>query len=127
MCANDNIAVGLCLAARDSGYKIPEDFIVTGFDNENKASYFNPRITTVGFYKTQIMYNAMELFYDIWDNSVTSTHVYAPVTHVFQESCGCIPANPAKRGKYVADSIMSEVHQSDMQNWMMALDRYLLD
>lgn len=127
VCANDNIAVGLCLAARDSGYRIPEDFIVTGYDNENKASYFNPRITTVGFYKTQIMYNAMELFCDIWDNSVTSTHVYAPVTHVFQESCGCIPANPAKRGKYVADSIMSEVHQSDMQNWMMELDRYLLD
>ena len=127
VCANDNIAVGLCLAARDSGYKIPEDFIVTGFDNENKASYFNPRITTVEFYKTQIMYNAMELFCDIWDNIDTSTHIYASVTHVFQESCGCIPVNPAKRGKYVADSIMSEVHQSDMQNWMMELDRYLLD
>ena len=127
VCANDNIAVGVCLAAEESGYKIPNDFLITGFDNENKASFFNPRITTVGFSKAEVMYNALRLFHDIWNDKNVSDHIYAPVTHVFQESCRCTPANPADRGQYVANSIMSEVHQNDMQNWMMELDRYLLD
>lgn len=127
VCANDNIAVGVCLAAEESGYKIPDDFLITGFDNENKASFFKPRITTVDFSKAEVMYNALKLFHDIWDNKDVSDHIYTPVTHVFQESCRCTPANPADRGQYVANSIMSEVHQNDMQNWMMELDRYLLD
>ena len=127
VCANDNIAVGVCLAARESGYKIPEDFLVTGFDNENKASFFNPRITTVGFSKSEILYNALKLLHKVWDKKEVSSYIYAPVTHVFQESCRCTPDNPADRGQYVANNIMSEVHQSDMQNWMMELDRYLLD
>ena len=127
VCANDNIAVGVCLAARETGYNIPDDFLVTGFDNENKASFFNPRITTVGFSKSEILYNALKLLHEIWNKKEVSSHIYAPVTHVFQESCRCTPANPADRGQYVANNIMSEVHQSDMQNWMMELDRYLLD
>ncbi len=127
VCANDNIAVGVCLAAKESGYKIPDDFLVTGFDNENKASFFTPRITTVGFSKSEILYNALKLFHEIWDKKEVSSHIYAPVTHVFQESCHCTPVNPADRGQYVANNIMSEVHQSDMQNWMMELNRYLLD
>ena len=127
VCANDNIAVGICLAAKEAGYRIPEDFLVTGFDNENKASYFSPRITTIGFSKADIMYNALQLFTRIWNHSADSIHTYASVEHVFQESCGCVSRCPADRGQYVANSIMSEVHQSDMQNWMMELDRFLLD
>lgn len=72
VCANDNIAVGVCLAAREAGFSIPEDFLVTGFDNEDKASYCNPRITTADFSKTEIMYHAMELLVDIWNGKQTA-------------------------------------------------------
>lgn len=47
VCANDNIAAGLCAAAEALGYRVPQDFKVTGFDNLDKAAYFNPQITTV--------------------------------------------------------------------------------
>ena len=47
VCANENIAVGLCHQAQQEGFKIPTDFCVTGFDNFDKASYYRPRITTV--------------------------------------------------------------------------------
>ena len=47
VCANENIAVGLCHRAQELGYKIPEDFFVTGFDDFSKASYYKPKITTV--------------------------------------------------------------------------------
>ena len=127
VCANDNIAVGICLAAKEAGFSIPEDFLVTGFDNEDKASYCDPRITTVGFSKADVMYNAVSLLEKIWQGDTSTKLMYAPVTHIFQESCGCTPLNPADRGKYVIDRIVAEARQSDMQNWMMDLDRSLLD
>ena len=37
LCANDNIAAGLCATAEVRGYKVPQDFKVTGFDNLDKA------------------------------------------------------------------------------------------
>nr|WP_295278731.1 GGDEF domain-containing protein [uncultured Blautia sp.] len=127
ICANDNIAVGICLAAKEAGFSIPEDFLVTGFDNEDKASYCDPRITTVGFSKADVMYNAVSLLEKIWQGDTSTELMYAPVTHIFQESCGCTPLNPADRGKYVIARIVAEARQSDMQNWMMDLDRSLLD
>lgn len=127
VCGNDNIAVGVCLAAKDAGFSIPEDFLVTGFDNEDKASYYDPRITTIDFSKADIMYNAVSLLDKIWQGDTNTELLYAPVTHVFQESCGCTPLNPADRGKYVIKRIVAEARQSDMQNWMMDLERLLLD
>lgn len=127
VCANDNIAVGVCLAAREAGYTVPDDFAVTGFDNENKASFFDPRVTTVGFSKADIMYNALALLDSIWSGTPADRCVYAPVTHVFQESCHCVSENPPDRGQYVANHIIDEARESDMQNWMMDLDRFLLD
>ncbi len=47
ICANDNLAVGVCNRAEALGLSVPKDFKVTGFDNFDKAAYYTPRITTV--------------------------------------------------------------------------------
>ena len=47
VCANDNIAAGICAEAEQWGCRVPDDFLVTGFDNLDKAAYFRPQITTV--------------------------------------------------------------------------------
>lgn len=127
VCVNDNTAVGVCLAAKEAGYSIPGDFLVTGFDNEDKASYYEPRITTVGFSKADIMENALLMLEKIWNGNAEETYIYAPFTYVFQESCGCVSQNPPDRGEYVIKRIVAEARQSDMQNWMMDLNRVLLD
>lgn len=127
VCANDNIAVGVCLAAREAGFSIPEDFLVTGFDNEDKASYCNPRITTADFSKTKIMYHAMELLVDIWNGQTDRRCTYTQAVHIFQESCRCMSECPPGRGQYIIKRILSETRQSDMQNWMIDLNRFLLD
>ena len=127
VCASDNIAVGVCLAAREAGFSIPEDFLVTGFDNEDKASYCNPRITTADFSKTEIMYHAMELLADIWNGQTDRRCTYTQAVHIFQESCRCVSECPPDRGQYIIKLILSEARQSDMQNWMIDLNRFLLD
>lgn len=127
VCASDNIAVGVCLAAREAGFSIPEDFLVTGFDNEDKAAYCNPRITTADFSKTEIMYHAMELLVDIWNGQTDRRCTYTQAVHIFQESCRCVSECPPDRGQYIIKRILSEARQSDMQNWMIDLNRFLLD
>ena len=127
VCASDNIAVGVCLAAREAGFSIPEDFLVTGFDNEDKASYCNPRITTADFSKAEIMYHAMELLVEIWNGQTDRRCTYTQAVHIFQESCRCVSECPPDRGQYIIKRILSEARQSDMQNWMIDLNRFLLD
>ena len=47
ICANDHIAMGVCHAAKAAGFSVPEDFLVTGFDNTDRAASFSPAITSV--------------------------------------------------------------------------------
>ncbi|KAA0970158.1 LacI family DNA-binding transcriptional regulator [Aureimonas fodinaquatilis] len=47
MCANDYLAAGALIEARTSGYKVPEDFSITGFDNVDLAEHMDPPLTTI--------------------------------------------------------------------------------
>lgn len=55
ICANDNIAVGVIEAAAIRGYHVPDDFCVTGFDDFDKAMFYEPRITTVSHILTVVI------------------------------------------------------------------------
>lgn len=127
ICANDNIAVGLCHTLKEHGYKVPEDFIVTGFDNLDKASYFEPKITTAGFERGEISYKAMELMHRIWEGDTEAKATYAKVTHFFQDSCGCKSQRTVNLGKYVEDHILNEDRDVRMDSAMMELKRELLE
>lgn len=127
ICANDNIAVGLTHVAKQQGYKIPQDFIVTGFDDLDKASYFEPRITTVGFERGEVAYKAMEMMHHIWlgDNEQKAT--YADLIFSFRDSCGCKSKDVADLGKYVEDNIWSEDREVRNDSAMMELKRELIE
>lgn len=47
VCANDYMAIGAINAIQDAGYSIPDDVIVTGYDDCNMAQCVEPRLTTV--------------------------------------------------------------------------------
>lgn len=47
MAANDYMAVGAVLALKEAGYRIPEDILVTGYDDSSIAQLNHPRLTTV--------------------------------------------------------------------------------
>jgi len=48
---NDLTAVGVVKGLLNSGYRVPEDISVTGFDNTRLAEYSNPSITTVDVHR----------------------------------------------------------------------------
>lgn len=127
VCANDNIAVGVCHLAKKIGYHVPQDFLVTGFDNFDKASYFEPRITTAGFVREEIAYKGMEVLHRVWNGEKEISAAHADVTYVYQDSCGCVAENPVDRSKYIEHRIMSEDREVSMDNDMMSLKRELLE
>ena len=89
VCANDNIAAGICARAVELGYKVPEDFIVTGFDNMEKAAFFYPQITTVNNDRGKIAATIVDLFHELWAGKQIESFNFVPTTCSFGESCGC--------------------------------------
>lgn len=47
VCANDAMALGYCQAAEEDGKYPPEDFLITGYDNDENSKAFTPLITTI--------------------------------------------------------------------------------
>lgn len=127
VCANDNIAVGLCHEAKLRGYSVPRDFLVTGFDNFDKASYFEPRISTVGVIREEIAYNALDILVRLWAGEKVDTHIRAKTEWVFQDSCGCKPEKVADRGEYVARHIIQEECNNRIQKDLLELKRSLIN
>lgn len=89
VCANDNIAAGLCSEAEKNGYHVPGDFCVTGFDNLDKAAYFRPQITTVFQHRGRIGGACLDVLLDLWNGKTVPKCTFVPVRCIYGESCGC--------------------------------------
>lgn len=61
ICSNDDAAYGAIEELKRHHYRIPENVIVTGFDNLNIAEASDPRITTVSRNYAGMAYAAMDL------------------------------------------------------------------
>ena len=61
MCLDDQVAVGAVQALKQAGYSVPDDFSVTGFNNQDIARFIYPRLTTVEQHPESMMNTAGEL------------------------------------------------------------------
>ena len=92
VCANDYMAVGLMRLLMEKGLRVPEDVIVTGFDNINGVASDMPGLTTI-----QPDYDAMTVaafeHLDRRIRGVSEWHRQARISLegklVLGESCGC--------------------------------------
>ena len=63
--ANDQMAFGAILAAKELGIKVPDNLAVVGFDNIPFSSYFDPPLTTVEIPKYPMGAAAMEMLVNL--------------------------------------------------------------
>lgn len=89
VCANDNIAAGICARAEELGFNVPEDFLVTGFDNMEKAAYFYPQISTITNDRGKIAASVVDILHKLWAGEQVESFTFVPTECVFGESCGC--------------------------------------
>lgn len=87
--ANDEMAIGAILTLQEAGYRVPEDILVTGYDNSAIAKLNHPRLTTV----RRGEYAAAEMAYKLLVQAIHGEEVPAESVvygkPIFSQSCGC--------------------------------------
>lgn len=122
VCANDNIATGFCYKAQACGYRIPQDFKITGFDNLDKAVYFEPQITTVSHMRENIGNKTMEILTDVWAGKAVPMNHFMPSECVFSESCGCPNSGLLDYREYARNQVISEVDRLKREEMLTKLE-----
>jgi len=89
-CANDQMAVGVIYALNARGFKVPDDVVVTGFDDITLTRYFKPSLTTIrqsGSLLGEVAVDALVATLDA-PHEIERT-IVLPTELVLRESCGC--------------------------------------
>ncbi|BDZ48891.1 LacI family transcriptional regulator [Frondihabitans sucicola] len=71
VCFNDALALGVMRALQRSGRRIPEDVMVTGFDDIEDSAYSTPSLTTVSPGRDEIARTAVDLLVDSLEGTRT--------------------------------------------------------
>lgn len=89
ICANDNMAMGVCGWLDEHGYSVPRDIKVASFDCLEDGQKFSPILTTVNRYWDKMGYQGLQLLLkkiageEIPKYTVVRSHLECG------ESCGC--------------------------------------
>lgn len=97
VCANDYMAVGLMRALRKRGIRVPEDVIVTGFDNVTRVGADEPSLTTIQpDYDGMVVWAMDHLDRQIRGGRQRQDQVRFAMngTFILGESCGCGKRHP---------------------------------
>lgn len=89
VCANDSMALTAMNKLQSGGYKVPDDVIVTGFDNTFNARNACPVMTTVKRPLYASGAKACELLISLINGEDQPRSVAMQAEPVYAESCGC--------------------------------------
>ncbi|MCR4907530.1 MAG: GGDEF domain-containing protein [Lachnospiraceae bacterium] len=89
VCANDEMAFGVMEVLQASGINIPNDVIVTGFDDITSSALYQPRLTTLSRDYALIAYHGMDKLISMIEGNEEPDESDSAYHCVFSESCGC--------------------------------------
>jgi LacI family transcriptional regulator len=87
--ADDDSAVGVLLALRQAGCRVPEDIAVVGFDDQAYASSLIPPLTTIHAPTEQVGLEAVRQLVRVIHGEEAESLILMPVELVIRNSCGC--------------------------------------
>ncbi len=106
ICANDSMAMAVCLKLGEKGYKVPNDVIVTGFDGIEFEKYHDPRLTTAIRNIPELAATIIKVIDTISANpGIEPFDTVLDYTPVFSESCGCQSRDNAGNNRTLADYV----------------------
>lgn len=89
VCANDELAVIVCEKLRKNGIIVPDDVIVTGFDNVLYGQVYDPSISSVSQQFDKIGYESARMLLDLLDGKVVAKERIINCKFIPGKSCGC--------------------------------------
>ena len=89
ICANDAMALAVVAELEKHDYNVPDDIIVTGFDNTYNARHYCPSLTTVSRPLNEAGYKACEMLLHLLNGETVEHKKILDAEPVFAESCGC--------------------------------------
>jgi len=125
ICANDQIALGICQAARAAGYAVPRDLMVTGFDNLDMTAYLSPAITTVDQLCWTMGEACINAMCRIWRGEDVSQVIYTPTELMLRETTGHEDAHRRENKRRVTDFISRDASITEFQYKLSALQYQL--
>lgn len=88
VCANDSMALGARQALVDHGLKIPDDVILTGYDDIDEGRTMTPSLTSVNTSSYHVAFRAVEMILDLINGALPRQETI-PVSIVPRRSCNC--------------------------------------
>ena len=89
ICANDSMALTVVSSLEKLGYKVPDDVMVTGFDNTFNSRNSSPAVTSVNRPLYKAGYQAAEVLLNVINGIEQPHSITLEAAPVFSESCGC--------------------------------------
>jgi len=89
VCANDQMALGVFYALRDRNIRVPQDVLLSGYDDIFQASSHYPRITSVTRHEEKVGAEAYESLVNKILGKPYEEKIEVNSDAVFAESCGC--------------------------------------
>lgn len=118
VCANDKMAIGAISRCREEGIRIPEDLIITGYDDSELARIHQPGITTV---RRSEVYSGSLAYQLARDAVISGTHPHPQNLYgeaVFSASCGCSEPS-AMNVSDLRDQLMSQLFTTETETYLI--------
>lgn len=127
-CANDEMAILVCSVLKKFGIKVPEDVIVTGFDNLIFAQVYDPSICSVSQHFDRVGQESVNLLMNILSGEEYSSEVTVNCECMPGESCGCFEGSNADaiRRKVSSDKFMDDLNNSAFYRKLSIIDRAIM-
>ena len=91
LASNDEAALGAMDALFESGYKVPEDFAIIGFDNRLEGAIQDPGLTSVHIPLFDIGHSSLKILHEsIVGDSPIPERMVVETQLVIRRSCGCV-------------------------------------
>lgn len=101
VCLNDTMAIKCLHIFEEYSVRVPDDVLVSGFDDIHRARHEKPSLTTV----TQDLHKqgrlAASLAYDLLKGAAVPRLTTLPTRAMYRQSCGCI-SRDSERDPFVA-------------------------
>ncbi|MBR6221053.1 MAG: GGDEF domain-containing protein [Clostridia bacterium] len=127
ICANDEIAWGVCRAAKAAGCSVPGDFKVTGFDNLEMSAYLSPSMTTVDQKRWNMGRACIDAMLGIWRGEDVPMVIYTPTELVLRETTGHVDTYQDNNNEYVSAVLQRDARTSEFRYKLNELQYQLPD